>query len=109
MFSHKGYIRQGTSGACCIADSPTAWHRRCACDGKNLAFCKLLCDSDQACQGYVLSIVNPSFTNCQIATTSACPDGCRGPYNDGVVGPLVPALNCAKRGYTGCFVKTASK
>ena len=75
---------------------------------KNLAYCKLLCDSDKACQGYVLSIVKLP-NSCQIATTSACPDGCRGPFNDGVVGSLVPALNCAKRGYTGCFIKTTSK
>ena len=69
----------------------------------------MLCDSDDACKGYVQSIVNPNNIHCQIATTSTCPDDCRGPYNSGNVGSLVPALNCAKGGYTGCFIKDASK
>jgi hypothetical protein len=42
---------------------------------------------------------------CQLATTSACPDGCRGPYNEINIRPIDPNADCYNGQWNGgCLI-----
>ena len=95
-----GYSKAYNKGGCCIENGK--YHERCACT-RSLENCKMLCDQDTNCKGYVET--NLASGSCQIATTSDCPSGCS-TYDTGNVGGLTLAGTCGTTSkYFGCFIK----
>ena len=47
---------------------------------------------------------NPDF--CQLATTSDCPNNCRGPYDINNIQDLDQSASCYNGESRGCYIKT---
>lgn len=80
-------------------------HQYCLCTGP-LSECKLDCDKDSYCKGYVAWNFGKPEGQCLLATTSTCPEGC---VLDGFgnVGPLIVNETCGpdKDDWGGCHIK----
>ena len=97
------YMQANVDTGCCLSDG--SWHRRCLCDDiTDSAYCQSLCSSDSGCKGFAML---DSWSNyCQLATTSACPVGCRGPLSETNIGPIDPNAECYVGKWNGgCFIK----
>ena len=95
------YVHTENSKPCCISDAK--FHQLCQCD-EPLSKCKLLCDVDTDCKGYVEHTVGKT---CQYATTnSTCQTGCDLHYQ-GNFGPLNADGKCGGT-FGGCHIKDAA-
>ena len=95
------YEIASVKSACCISSGSFA--ERCHCRKTEVFECKEYCDLDKNCKGYV----DNSYGDCQIATTSSCPQAC-GKYDEGNIGPIDPYTTCGSS-YLGCFIKQIGK
>ena len=95
----EAYTKADNNHGCCIDGNK--FHQRCLCKD-SLANCKVLCDADNNCKGYVKTKLPMS---CEIATTSSCPAHCT-TTDAGQFGKLKPAGTCGDTSlYFGCFIK----
>ena len=82
-------------------------HQRCIHYGDaDVSVCKLACDGDKNCKGYVEGY-GAFAGKCQIATTSSCSEDFY-EKNVGSVGNLDPNSDCLPSLYLGCFIKQSS-
>ena len=95
------YKIASVKSACCVSSGSFA--ERCHCRKTEVFECKEYCDLDKNCKGYV----DNSYGDCQIATTSSCPQTC-GKYDEGHIGPIDPYTTCGSS-YLGCFIKQIGK
>ena len=97
------YKKQGFKSACCTGSD--TFHEKCYCSA-DIYFCKLICDHDIHCKGFVGEGAN----TCQLATTSNCPTSnhCEktslGNNND-----LDTTAKCGSGAVEGCYIKEKSK
>ena len=93
---------------CCVSNSK--FHRRCSYEGivseSVQSKCRSLCSGDSACKGYATS--GKRF--CQLATTSSCPSGFDGPYDEINIGQLDPNGTCRNdmEWNGGCRIKSGT-
>ena len=93
------YAKYEDSGFCCVSSNQD--HQSCYCD-ITIAECKLFCDKDVNCKGYVGRVPN----GCNIATTSSCSAiDCSGPIDMGNVGKLMNTCTVAESSSNGCYIK----
>ena len=99
-----GFKQANVDGGCCVSDD--TFHRRCLCDDvRDLNQCKELCAQDTGCKGYVMLERNPDY--CQLATTSDCPNNCRGPYDINNIQDLDRSASCYNGQWNGgCYIRT---
>ena len=95
------YTKADNKHGCCI---DSRFHRRCFCP-VSITKCKLLCNQDTNCKGYVQT--NFAKNDCDIATTSNCSSECSPSSVDiGFVGNLRLDGTCGTTtDYNGCFIK----
>lgn len=89
---------------CCV--SHDQFHRRCICQKVNtISRCKSLCSDDVSCKGFVMN--QGKKLECQLATTSECPAGCDGPFDNSNVKSIYEDGLCGSKGKWngGCFIK----
>ena len=91
------YEIASVKSGCCVSSGSFA--ERCHCSKTEDLECKKYCDLDKNCKGYV----DKGDGNCQIATTSNCPQSCE-KHDAGNIGPIDPYATCGS-GYLGCFIK----
>lgn len=97
------YTLQRFNSSCCI--SSRVIHQTCNGGAMATNKCKEACDLDVLCKGYTIYL----GANCNIYTTSACPNAFNGPYAPGNVGELNPHVTCLSTRYSGCYIKNTSK
>ena len=111
------YLSTKDGGNCCIAnpsidhDTVDNFHRNCVCDEISSPFeCEKMCSNDANCKGFTHTIINQNPLRCQLATSSKCPDKCRGPYQPENVGPIDEhPMRCSLGFYAGCSIKQIGK
>ena len=102
----SNYGTPENKGACAVNfNGINIFHEECHCRSSQLAICKIRCDSDENCKGYV-----NSGAGCHMATTSSCPSDCK-KYHNGNIGELVidGSLNDLTNSYEGCIIKYLGK
>ena len=102
----SNYRTPQNKGACTVQlNGIDMFHEECHCRSSQLAICKITCDSDENCKGYV-----NSGAGCHMATTSSCPSDCK-KYHKENIGELVidGSLNDLTNSYEGCFIKYLGK
>ena len=124
----KVYIKTNVNRACCEREreydgvrEKGRLHRTCRCDFKDSAnvlegywkmVCEGFCTGDPGCKGYVIH-TKPGTTEkeCQLATSSPCPDKTCTVHNKFNNLPLNPNGECGTKGEWngGCAVKKLSK
>ena len=93
--------------ACCVSGGQ--YHKRCHCEHvTEKKDCESLCLHDTGCKGYVQLDGDNLGNICQLATTSKCPDNCRGPTDISHIQSLEANGTCGKEGQWngGCLIKT---
>jgi len=76
--------------------------------------CESLCSGDSGCKGYVMYDYRTTTHHvryCQLATTSACPSGCRNGLWSGAIGQLDANAKCSWSIFWdgGCMIKRGWK
>ena len=93
------YNKQGIKSGCCTGNQ--TFHERCYCAAK-ISFCKETCDKDEKCKGYVAE----TGGNCQIATTSKCPETNHcSKFSLGESNDLAIDSRCGSIDLEGCYIK----
>ena len=106
------YLTTSDNGNCCVIDPASDYdtvdnfHRNCVCENIESVYeCEEMCSKDINCKGFTHRI-NDEPTWCQLATTSKCPYGCRGPYQPENTAPLdEKSEHCWHGNYAGCYIK----
>ena len=97
------YTHLSANGSCCVAEHQE--HEGCLTLNPVDDFeCKLACDIDDKCKGYVVRYSEMVSERCFIATTSTCPNG-SSKRNSGNVGDLDPISDCFPWLFNGCFIR----
>ena len=107
------YLTTSDKGNCCVIDPASDYdtvdnfHRNCVCENIESVYeCEDMCSKDINCKGFTHDIINDEPTWCQLATTSKCPSGCRGPYQPENIAPLdEKSEHCWHGRYAGCYIK----
>jgi len=100
-----GYTLQTSKSSCCISSGVV--HRNCG--GEMTANeCRQACDVDALCKGYTM-VHSHGPVDCNIYTTSTCPNGYSGPNWPENVGDLTTDATCESTYYSGCYIKNTCR